>query len=90
MDAMISLALGSRGEDIRNIRMTDLGTSVVSGLGRASSPNGTKCITIIVNDGKVIGGSGRRLRRFIAPHLNPALDAAASIGLSLVLRRTIQ
>ena len=89
MDAMISLALGSRGEDIRNIRMTDLGTSVVSGLGRASSPNGTKCITIIVNDGKVIGGSGRRLRRFIAPHLNPALDAAASIGLSLVLRRII-
>jgi hypothetical protein len=82
------LATGGRGEDVRNSRKTDLGTTRVTGLGGASS-GGTMAITTVINDGKTIGTSGQKLRRVIPPHQNPAQDTAASMGCMLTTRHSV-
>ena len=88
-DMKILFSLGARAEDIRSLHMTDLGTSMVAGLGSTASPDGSECMTMVVNDGKVVGSSGKRVRRFFATHNNPEQDAGAALGAMLVVRRNI-
>ena len=50
----ILLSIGARAEDSRSMRMTDMGTSMVAGLGKSASPEGSECMTLVVNDGKIL------------------------------------
>ena len=75
----ILLSIGARAEDSRSMRMTDMGTSMVAGLGKSASPEGSECMTLVVNDGKIVGSSCKRVRRFFATHNNPAQDAGAAL-----------
>ena len=85
----ILLSIGARAEDSRSMRMTDMGTSMVAGLGKSASPEGSECMTLVVNDGKIVGSSCKRVRRFFATHNNPAQDAGAALGGQLVVRRNV-
>ena len=75
----ILLSIGARAEDSRSMRMTDMGTSMVAGLGKSASPEGSECMTLVVNDGKITGSSRKRVRRFFATHNNPAQDFGAAL-----------
>ena len=75
----ILLSIGARAEDSRSMRMTDMGTSMIAGLGKSASPEGSECMTLVVNDGKIVGSSCKRVRRFFATHNNPAQDFGAAL-----------
>ena len=85
----IGASIGARADDVRSMRMTDIGTSMVAGLGKSASLEGSECMTLVVNDGKITGlvvndgkitGSSRtRVRRFFATHNNPAQDFGAAL-----------
>ena len=95
----IGASIGARADDVRSMRMTDIGTSMVAGLGKSASLEGSECMTLVVNDGKITGlvvndgkitGSSRkRVRRFFATHNNPAQDAGAALGAALVRRNAM-
>ena len=84
-------------DDVRSMRMTDIGTSMVAGLGKSASLEGSECMTLVVNDGKITGlvvndgkitGSSRkRVRRFFATHNNPAPSCAMTDAGAALVRR---
>ena len=82
----IGASIGARADDVRSMRMTDIGTSMVAGLGKSASLEGSECVVndgkitgLVVNDGKITGSSRTRVRRFFATHNNPAQDFGAAL-----------
>lgn len=64
----IGASIGARADDVRSMRMTDIGTSMVAGLGKSASLEGSECMTLVVtmtarspgHRARGCGGSSRR------------------------------